>query len=394
MVRRLFILAVIAALLGCKQPGEFVTQTAMTTLDQTTFASPNNVQTLTFTSGGEREPRPLALLNFLYGKRWLSCKPAQPESSPSKAVCTLEAAGRIYARANGWAQVRAARTCSKCETWSVPVAAAKLQRVLSVAATNQTQAAATYEYSVVPTELGTQLADYMARNPAAWCGPIPSVAGGWFTPRSGTTEFTRNDGVWQLSQPASGFASTFTDPAATATVAERPCPTATVAAAPRHTPAAAAPVSVATISAGPISRAPASITPRRRDHAYALVGDPWSCESVNGEPSTQRYISDAEGSITLHDDVRVAKHSYDIVETYRFDPVRGLWNTEVRGGGYAGTAAPWAHEKWIFNGIETERGRHSEVRMVYTQLGEQAYRRDFQLSSNGQTFVSETCKRT
>ena len=354
-----------AALAGCKEPDGLVSQTAMTTLDQTIFVAPNNVQTLTFTAGAERDLEPLALTNLLFAKHWLACK--APEDAESKAVCTFEPAGRNYARANGWTQTRSAGGCARCETWSVPVATAELRRVVSVALTSKTQASATYEYSVVPTEFGAQLADYMARNRAAWCGPIPSTAGGWFTPRSGTAEFTNADGNWELAQPAAGFAATFGDPAASGAAAERRCA---------------------------VLATPALEAPRRNDHAYALVGGPWSCESVNGEPSIQRYVLGADGSITLHDDVRVAKRSYDIVETYRFDPARGLWDTTVRGGGYAGAAMPWSGEKWVFNGIETERGRRSKVRMVYTQLGDQAYRRDFQLSISGETFVSETCKRT
>ncbi len=153
----------------------------------------------------------------------------------------------------------------------------------------------------------------------------------------------------------------------------------------------AAPLGVAAVRPAP--RRFAAATARRSDRAYALVGD-WNCESAGGEPSTHRYVLGADGSITLLNDVRVAARSYEIVETYRFDSARHLWTTAVRGGGYVGTASPWSREKWIFNGIETERGRHSAVRMIYTDLGTQAYRRDFQLAGSGQTFVSETCKRS
>ena len=143
------------------------------------------------------------------------------------------------------------------------------------------------------------------------------------------------------------------------------------------------------------SHAASSNTYQPTDRAFKLVGSAWSCESVGGEPSTHRYSRSGDDAITLHDDVRVAQHTYAIVETYRFDAARRLWTTAVQGGGYTGTAAPWLHNKWIFDGIETERGRRSPVRMIYTTLGDQAFRRDFQLSGAGQdqTFVSETCTR-
>ncbi len=225
MVRRFFLFAVIAvSLAGCKPPGgTFAAQTAATTLATTLFAAPNNVQTLSFTAGGARDPKPYALANFLYAKRWLACKASQPGPFASQTICTFETVGRSYAHANGWTAARPAGGCAQCETWTVPVATAKLQHVTRVAASGKTQATATYEYAVIPNEFGTQLADWMAKNPVAWCGPIPSARGGWSKPRSGTAEFVRAGQGWQLAQPAAGFAATFDDPAATGAVAERAC---------------------------------------------------------------------------------------------------------------------------------------------------------------------------
>ena len=225
MSRRFFFLAGLLAVLlaGCKQPGSLAAKTATTALDSSLFAAPNNVQSLTFTAGGARDPKPFALANFLYAKRWLMCKATQPGIFASTTACTFENVGRSYARANGWTQTRPAGGCAQCETWTVPVAVAKLQRVTNVSATDKTHASATYAYAVVPTELGAQLADWMAKNPVAWCGPIPSVAGGWSKARSGQAAFARAGEVWQLAAPPAGFASTFGDPAATGAAADRPC---------------------------------------------------------------------------------------------------------------------------------------------------------------------------
>ena len=165
---------------------------------------------------------------------------------------------------------------------------------------------------------------------------------------------------------------------------------------PSPSPSPVATRAPAKIAARPPSRTASPRIPAASDRAFALVGPTWSCESVGGEPSKHRYTRSGADGITLHDDVRVAQHTYAIVETYRFDAARRLWTTAVQGGGYTGTASPWLHNKWIFDGIETERGRRSPVRMIYTTLGDQAFRRDFQLAGAGetQTFVSETCTRS
>ena len=225
MLRRFFFLAgtLAISLAGCKQNGNLAAQTATTALDASIFASPNNVQALTFTSGGERDPKPYALANFLYAKHWLTCKATQPGIFASTTACTFENVGRSYAHANGWTQTRPPGGCAQCETWMVPVAVAKLQRVTNVSATDKTHANATYAYDVVPTEIGAQLTDWMAKNPVAWCGPIPNVAGGWSKARSGEAAFAHVGQSWQVAQPPAGFATTFGDPSATPATANRPC---------------------------------------------------------------------------------------------------------------------------------------------------------------------------
>ena len=225
MVRRFFLVAglLAVALAGCKQSsGKLVAQTATTALDASLFAAPNNVQTLSFTSGGARDAKPYALVNFLYAKHWLACASTEPGPFSQQSVCTFQPAGRAYAHANGWTAVRPSNGCAACETWSVPVATAKLQHVTAVEG-DKTHATATYAYEVVPTELGLQLMDWMAKNPIAWCGPIPSASGGWSKPRTSDAQFAHTGTSWQLAQPAAGFDATFADPGASKTSADRPC---------------------------------------------------------------------------------------------------------------------------------------------------------------------------
>ena len=126
-----------------------------------------------------------------------------------------------------------------------------------------------------------------------------------------------------------------------------------------------------------------------------MLGPVWACETVGGATSTHAYVRNADGTITLHNDIRIGAQTYPIVETYRFDREHARWVTAVQRGGYYGTAPEWLGQKWIFDGVESANGHKSPVRMVYTKLGDQAFRRDFQLLDSGgtRTLESETCQR-
>jgi len=110
---------------------------------------------------------------------------------------------------------------------------------------------------------------------------------------------------------------------------------------------------------------------------------------------THQYALQDDGSIGMRNVLQVDKGSVEIRETYRFDLDRRVWKMATQGGVYTGTAPPWHGERWIFEGVEITSGRPRPVRMVYTDLGTQAFRRDFQASLDGtwRTFSAETCKR-
>ena len=225
MIRRfvIVVLALACSLAGCKPAGDSLAErTATRALDASVFSRGNATQVATFVSGRPQRPKPYAIENFLYAKHWLVCKTTQPGLFSTVSVCTLDDAGRTYGRANGWTSAPGPAPCAACETWSVPIATAKLNDVTDIASTDKTHGTATYRYTVIPNELGAQLADWMATNPTAWCGPDAPADADWKTPRAGAVAFAYGDGAWRVATPAAGFDATFADTAAAAK-ADRPC---------------------------------------------------------------------------------------------------------------------------------------------------------------------------
>ncbi len=208
--RRLFMSALLFLVLpSCKPPAnDLAAQTAMAALATTVFAAPNDVQTLTFVSGAARAPKPFPFEGFLYAKHWLACEATEPGPFARTAVCRLDAPGRAYASANGWTAMRA-QGCDGCETWTVPLAQAKLGSITDIAMRDRSHATVTYTFQVVPNEIGSQLAAWMRVNPIAWCGVDPRAVGGWTHVRSATAAFTRTPTGWQL-EPG-GFTRPFED---------------------------------------------------------------------------------------------------------------------------------------------------------------------------------------
>jgi hypothetical protein len=81
--------------------------------------------------------------------------------------------------------------------------------------------------------------------------------------------------------------------------------------------------------------------------------------------------------------------------SFEFDPVRGVWKLSMQKGAYVATAPVWDGATWSFKGIESDADPHRPVRLVYTSLGPDAYRSDYQAQNHGswETFSGATCKR-
>lgn len=217
MLRRLpvLVLIVACALAGCRPSGSSLQATARRALGASVFAPANADQVATIVSGQVQRPIPYAIENFLYAKHWLECKATQPGLFSAQTVCRLDDAAKTYGRTNGWHAGPGPAGCTACETWSIPIATAKLNDVTAITSTDATHGTVTYAYTVIPNELGTQLDAWMRMDSSAWCGPDPRADADWTTPRTGSASFVR-DGGWHVAPPPAGFDATFGDTAAAA----------------------------------------------------------------------------------------------------------------------------------------------------------------------------------
>lgn len=150
------------------------------------------------------------------------------------------------------------------------------------------------------------------------------------------------------------------------------------------------------------------------DRAYSLIGT-WSCSS-SGSTGTITYVRNADGSISMKNVFVLANTGAhgEFDEQYRFDPATAVWTWTAEQPSMAafqerGTAGPWTAQNWIFDGSlklvpasrtfdslsEPTPMTEQAVRMVYTSLGGDVFRRDFESYQNGLWVVrsSGTCKR-
>jgi hypothetical protein len=138
-----------------------------------------------------------------------------------------------------------------------------------------------------------------------------------------------------------------------------------------------------------------SVAPLPGDRAANLVGGVWQCETISGSSGTKTYTEAQDGSIDLQIELHTGPRTFHISEAYHFDGARKLWHLDTQGGLYAGSAGPWTGYKWIFDGTANDGGERRPVRVIYFDLADQAFRRDFQDKRYGmwQTYSAETCRR-
>jgi hypothetical protein len=153
-------------------------------------------------------------------------------------------------------------------------------------------------------------------------------------------------------------------------------------------------------SPAPLSKPAASPQPSAppglpHDRAVNLVGGVWQCETVAGNTGTHTYTENDDGSIELATELRAGFRTFHIHESYTYEDARKLWTVRAAGNAYTGTAGPWTGYKWIFEGSEQGHGTRRALRMVYFDLADQAFRRDFQAKQDGlwRTYSAETCRR-
>jgi hypothetical protein len=147
------------------------------------------------------------------------------------------------------------------------------------------------------------------------------------------------------------------------------------------------------------------------DRAFHLLGT-WTCKEISQSTSRWTFTRKGDNAIALHNEFRSASgETATFDETYRQNPKTGQWTWQATNGSAIyerGTAGPWNSRTWTFAGtIDVMRGQKSKpravkyarfgVRMIYTDLGNDALQREFQsLRGRNRTWTSYsigTCRR-
>jgi len=142
------------------------------------------------------------------------------------------------------------------------------------------------------------------------------------------------------------------------------------------------------------------------DRAYWLVGN-WHCETRAGSKAARTYSKVSnEASINMTNIVRLPNNLYAVLrERYEYDSAGNNWTVDVPRnalwGAMRATAQPWLGKEWIFLGtgaLPRPSGyltSEQPLRMVYTQLGADAFHRQHQekVDETWRTYSEETCYR-
>jgi len=175
----------------------------------------------------------------------------------------------------------------------------------------------------------------------------------------------------------------------------------------RLPPVFVAPFAIAVVA---LASAAAAQQPENNDRAYWLIGQ-WSCESLGHSHGTWTF-SRTDSGISLQQSFKTPDNlSGQIAEDYHFEPraKRWVWTSTQNGPGSLAVAraTPWTGEQWIFEGTNSKtplpapgsdvppQTNVRALRMVFTALGDGAFRRDFERIENGTWVTSNlsTCKR-
>ena len=132
------------------------------------------------------------------------------------------------------------------------------------------------------------------------------------------------------------------------------------------------------------------------DGAFSLPGGIWNCETLGNSTATSVYKLENATTISERTQLALNKHAPIELDTlFTYSPKHDRWTVSLQDGKYVGTAPAWSNETWTFNGIYIEGSEKRPVRLVYTSLGADAVRIDYQaVAPDGwRTFSGATCKR-
>jgi len=156
------------------------------------------------------------------------------------------------------------------------------------------------------------------------------------------------------------------------------------------------------VTAAPTALPTATATPRRVSptpslHSDALLGN-WACTTFGGTTLTHEF-SRADDAVSLYVTTTIVLPNgkpAKLHEAYAHNPNTHVWTAVLAGGLIYAKGFDWTDDTWVLVGQSRENGAPTRFRMVFTDLGTDAYRRDFQRPDGTAwaTYAGETCRRT
>jgi hypothetical protein len=157
-----------------------------------------------------------------------------------------------------------------------------------------------------------------------------------------------------------------------------------------------------TPSALPSPQTPATTIPHRLQptpliRSDELLGD-WDCTTFGGTHLTHEF-SRADDAVSLEVTTTIVLPNGKTAmlhESYKHNPNTHVWTAVLAGGLIFAKGSDWTGDTWTLVGQTRESGAPTRFRMIFTALGTDAYRRDFQRPDGASwaTYAGETCRRT
>jgi hypothetical protein len=162
------------------------------------------------------------------------------------------------------------------------------------------------------------------------------------------------------------------------------------------TPSSAVPASTTTSASPQLQQRTIHSTPA--PGSDYLLGGTWQCMTFGGNKLAHTFSRDDDGTSIVGETLvfLTGGRQATLHEDYRHHTKTGLWTASLAGGTFKATAPEWTANSWTFTGNAIDGGKRFPVAMIFTELGHDAFRRDFQrnLGNGLQTYAGETCERT
>lgn len=152
----------------------------------------------------------------------------------------------------------------------------------------------------------------------------------------------------------------------------------------------------------PSARPTATATPHRVQVAPTLRSDAllgtWDCTTFGGTTLTHEF-SRADDAVSLYVTTTIVLpngKTAKLHEVYAHNTNTHLWTAVLAGGLIFAKGSDWTGDTWTLVGQSRENGAPMRFRMIFTDLGTDAFRRDFQRPDGASwaTYAGETCRRS